>query len=116
MTQPPSNTPPTPLPTLFLVAAEAALVSGGHDPGVAERLARARTFIEPILTTENLLEREDSLLSAAMEYHEARAKAHAAHEEPDADTQRWSLIEDGVEIGLVAGYLLARMLADAGAR
>ena len=118
----------TELPTLFLVAAEHALVSGGDDPSVPEWLEEATAFAAPVLTLKNLMARRHSLLDAAEQF---AAKARPGVDRStleglrerlseivqrgtitssDVNTVFYDAADDGLMVGLVAGYMLARML------
>lgn len=91
-----------PLPTAFLVLAEAALTASGHDSGVPRRLQHAAALLAPVLTARNMIERTQDVCGVALTYAESRARAAG-------DTTGHAI--DAVEIGLVAGYLIGQMMA-----
>lgn len=93
---------PQSLPTMFLLAAEAALISGGHDHGTPDRLRDAAQLVAPVLTLDNLLSRKRELSAAAIDYIEARGRT--------VDDETIGFVSSGVEVGLVAGFLIAQML------
>jgi len=95
---------------LFLVVAEAALNAGGHDVSTPHHLAEIVPLVLPVLTTENLINRTSDLVAVAMDYTEARHNPASVSTAEDVNAASYRATEDGVYIGLVAGYLLARML------
>ena len=92
------------LPPAFLLLADAALVSGGHDPSTPQRLQRIAGFVADALTLDNLIHRTTELTSAADVYMRA-VRGRGVTE------KNFPIVADAVEVGLVAGFLIARMLA-----
>jgi len=105
----------TPLPAAFLVLAEAALTPSGIDSDVPRRLREIAARVAPMLTADHLVTRGRSLGDAAAEHHAAQARPAHYDELSDRDravAEKWDAMIDAVEVGLVAGYLLARMTGD----
>jgi hypothetical protein len=93
------------LPTAFLLIAEAALISGGHDASTPNRLREAARHVSDVITTDNLLTRRQELTSAADTYIKARGGQGISN------AGDFRLVSDAVEVGLVAGFLIAQVLA-----
>ena len=119
------------LPTVFMVLAEAALSAGGHHPKMHEELADVASFVLPILTVGNLVGRDRDVLSAVLEYGNAprggaetstRAEILAKLRDlATGDSSDFAVRDaafaiqchaanDGLRVGLVAGFLLAQMV------
>lgn len=105
----------TDLPPAFLVLAEAALTTGGIDKDVPLRLREIAALVSPILTVENLVGRDRGITGAALDFLDAHPAGGAYLDEEDrAYGEQCRTASVAVEFGLVAGFLLARMMTSSG--